>query len=89
MKTNFIDKVGSDSIEVFVDRITALDNVPLLRPWKGAGTKRNALVHLHIVSNHTGSPDNDPGSVIDEEAFADFSTWMDIDAGNTVAYLSH
>ena len=73
------------------DRVTrnALDDLPVLGFWERAGTQCDALVNFHIVANDAGSTYDNTCAVIDKEPAPNFSTRMDVDAGQTVANLGH
>ena len=47
------------------------------------------MVEFHSVSDHTGLPDDDSGTMVDEEVGANRCTRMDVDSGAAVSPLGH
>ena len=53
----------------------------------GEGGQRDAVVELYPVADDTGLPDDDAGTVVDEEAASDPGARIDVDAGRAVRIL--
>ena len=57
-----------------------LDHLAAFVLGKTARTKSNAMIQLHIISDHKRFSDHDSGAVIDEEVGADAGSRMGIDS---------
>ncbi len=52
-------------------------------------SKRDPLIEPHPVTYPRRFPDDNPCSVVDEKTLPDLSTWVDVDAGDTVRVFRH
>ena len=67
----------------------ALDDLPLLIFLEAAGTEGDAMVKFYPVADDAGLPDDDAGSMVDEEVGADRGTGMDVDPCAAVGPFGH
>ena len=67
----------------------SLDRVSLFIEVKTTRAQCDALVHFHIIADHTGFSDDNPRTMIDEEAPANGCTGVNVDPRALVRILCH
>lgn len=79
--------VGIDG-DVILDGRMALNRLKPPSLGQGQGAKGHPLVKPDIVSDDAGLSDDDSCPMVDEEAFADFRTGMNVDSGQGVGIFT-
>ena len=81
--------VNSDVITNIGMTLSSLDNHAVIILLQAAGSKRYRMIEFHMMTNPARLPDDQAGSMIDEEVSPDGSSGMDIDSGALVGPLRH
>jgi len=69
--------------------LDAFDGIAVLVKGEGACAQRHALIHLDPVADGGCLTDDNTGTVVNEEAFADLRAGMDVDTGALVGIFAH